>query len=420
MKNDLIKRLSEKNDKRLKYDFMPDVQEFIERPTHPAGRIIIFTIFTLFAVAIIWACVGEIDEVATLRGIVKPESNIKTVQSQNSGTITKIAVKNGDFVKAGDVLVELDNQNNEEQIKLLDVQIKLLSDESELYTKSLNDDEYDENEYSSQIVEIIKAEKQEYETEKQLLISKIDEANINLTIAENQLTQYQNSLNQLLAELLPEDQTEYARQNVDRQQLNVDNAKLEVENAKNALKESEQERKVNIYQKISDNQKEISELQTQKQLIEKSADQHQIKAPTDGYVTELGLSTVGGVVANGQDILQIIPQDSELIIEASAQNSDIGFLEEEQPARVKVDTYSYQRYGTLDGTVEIISKNAELGENGTALYPIKISVDSASNKKLELMSGMTVTVEVKTGRRKLISFLLDPIIKHVDEGLNVR
>lgn len=420
MKNEFIKNLKNENDKRLKYDFMPDVQEFIERPIHPAGRIIIFTIFLVFAAAIIWACVGEVDEVATLRGIVKPETNVKVVQSPQNGTITKIAVKNGDFVKQGDVLIELDNENNEEQIKLLDLQIKSLSDESALYEKSLNGDDYDESKYDLEIVNIIKAEKQEYETQKQLLNSRIDEANINLTMAENQLVQYQNALNQLLAELLPEDQTEYARQNVDRQQLTVDNAKLAVENAENALKQADEQRKVNIYQKISDNQKEISELQTQKQLIEKSSGEHQIKAPTDGYVTELSVSTVGGVITNGYDILQIVPEDSNLIIEASAKNSDIGFLEEEQTARIKVDTYSYQRYGTLDGTVEIISKNAELNETGSAAYPVKIAVDSKSNEKLELMSGMTVTVEVKTGKKKIISFLLDPIIKHIDEGLNVR
>lgn len=420
MTNDFLNKLCDKNDKQLKYDFMPDVEEFIERPTHPAGRIIIFTIFILFVVAIIWACVGEIDEVATLRGIVKPESNVKTVQSPQNGTVTKIAVKNGDYVKQGDVLVELDNKDNQEQIKLLDSQIRLLSDESTLYEKSLNGEKYDESNYSAQIVEIVKAEKQQYEAEKQLLTSKIEEANINLTMAENQLEQYQNALNQLLQELLPDEQTAYARQNIDRQKLTVDNVKLEVENAENALKEAKEKRKVNIYQKISDNQKEISELELQKQLIEKSSGEHQIKAPSDGYITELGVSTVGGVLSSGQDVLQIVPKDSILIIEASAQNSDIGFLREKQVARVKVDTYSYQRYGTLDGEVELISKNAEVGETGAAFYPVKISVDGDSNKKLELMSGMTVTVEVKTGRKKLISFLLDPIIKHVDEGLNVR
>lgn len=420
MKSDLIKRLSEKNDKRLKYDFMPDVQEFIERPTHPAGKIIIFSIFLLFAVAIIWACVSEIDEVATLRGIVRPENNVKTIQSSNSGTITKIAVKNGDFVKQGDVLIELDNENNEEQIKLIDSQIKLLSDESTLHEKSLNGEKYDEAKYDSDIVEIVKAEKKEYEIEKQLLNSKIDEAKTNLTMAENQLLQYQNSLNQLIQELTPNDQIENARQNVDRQQLTVDNAKLAVKNAENALKQANEERKINIYQKISDNQKQISEFKTQKQMLEKSAGEHQIKAPTTGYITELSVSTVGGVLTTGQNVMQIIPQDSNLIIEASAQNTDIGFLKEKQTARIKVDTYSYQRYGTLDGTVDVISKDARINENGVATYPVKITVDSKSNEKLELISGMTVTVEVKTGRKKLISFLLDPIIRHVDEGLNVR
>jgi multidrug efflux pump subunit AcrA (membrane-fusion protein) len=420
MKNELITKLTDKNDKKLKYDFMPDVQEFIERPTHQAGKIIIFTIFLIFAVALIWACIGEIDEVATLRGIVRPENNVKVIQSSENGTITKISVKNGDFVKQGDVLVELDNENNEEQVKLIDLQIKNLSDESELYKKSLNGEKYDKSNYDSSIVDVVEAEKEEYEIERELLNSKINEAKTNLKMAENQLLQYKNALNQLLQELLPEDQTEYARQNVDRQQLVVDNAKLAVENAENALKQLDEERKVNIYQKISDNKKEISELKTQKQMLEKSAGQHQIKAPTDGYVTELNLSTIGGVVTNGQNILQIVPQDSELIIEASAKNSDIGFLQEGQIARIKVDTYSYQRYGTLEGKVDIIGKNAELKDNGTAAYPVKISVDKKSNKKLELMSGMTVTVEVKTGKKKLISFLLDPIIKHVDEGLNVR
>ncbi len=148
-----------------------------------------------------------------------------------------------------------------------------------------------------------------------------------------------------------------------------------------------------------------------------------IKSPIDGTVSFLYVNTIGGVVSPSQHIMTIVPDGTELIVEALVQNKDIGYIKEQQEVNIKVDTFSFYKYGYLYGKVIKISPDAYEDEKYELMYKIKVSIDENDldkGIKQKLISGMGVTVEIKTGQRRLIEFIAEPFIKNTDEAFKLR
>ena len=167
------------------------------------------------------------------------------------------------------------------------------------------------------------------------------------------------------------------------------------------------------------NQAEMNKKQYEKQLESST-----IASPCDGVVQIMAVNTEGAVVTASTALVQIIPDNSELIMEASVNNSDIGYIKLNQEVKIKLSTYDYQEFGLLKGKVNFISKDSQQQENGGEVYRIKVSIDAKKyleeNPSIELKTGMQGTVEVKTGSRRVIDFFLEPLTKHFDESLTVR
>ena len=147
-------------------------------------------------------------------------------------------------------------------------------------------------------------------------------------------------------------------------------------------------------------------------------------APIDGIVTQLSVHTVGGVVRPAQELMKIVPQEDNLEVEAWIQNKDIGFVQEEQKAEIKVDAFPFTKYGTLDATIVDISNDAVSDENKGLVYASRVILERTKilvgDKLVNLTPGMSVTVEVKTGKRRLIEYFLSPIMQHTDESIRER
>ena len=141
-------------------------------------------------------------------------------------------------------------------------------------------------------------------------------------------------------------------------------------------------------------------------------------------IEQLAVSTLGGVVTSAQPLMRLVPLQQELIVEAWLLNKDIGFVEVGQVAEVKLESFEFTKYGVIDAIVTDISTDAVELEGIGLVYPIKVQLKQhsirAGNKTVPLSSGMAVTVEVKTGQRRIIEFLLSPIIRAVDEGVRER
>ena len=169
--------------------------------------------------------------------------------------------------------------------------------------------------------------------------------------------------------------------------------------------------------------KRIAELENTVAKAQQSVDQLSLRAPSDGIVLSLATKTIGGIVTTAQPVIEIVPENTTLIVEATAQNKDIGFIKVGQPVVIKVDTYSFQRYGSLRGTVKHISPDAIQDEKQGLVYKMKVEIlgnETSKRTTIAVEPGMSVTAEVTTGNRRIIEFFLDPLVTHVDSSLKAR
>jgi hemolysin D len=149
-----------------------------------------------------------------------------------------------------------------------------------------------------------------------------------------------------------------------------------------------------------------------------------IVAPIDGKVSQLAVHTVGGIVTAAQALMEIVPEDAEIQVEAWVANKDIGFIQQGQPAEVKIETFSFQRYGTIGATVVDISPDAVEDKEKGRVYRVLLSLDKNSfivnDRKAAISSGMTATGEIKIKQKRIIEFFLDPFRQYQSEALRER
>jgi adhesin transport system membrane fusion protein len=153
-----------------------------------------------------------------------------------------------------------------------------------------------------------------------------------------------------------------------------------------------------------------------------------LKAPTNGIVKNIRVTTLGGVIKPSEEVMQIVPNDDLLIVEAKVKPSDVAFLKIGLPANIKIDSYDYTVFGTLNGKLTYISADTlteDLKQGEQAYYRVRVEAQgkrfsSRPNQKLEIQPGMTSTVEIKTGRNTVLRYIFKPVIKTMDESLGER
>lgn len=192
----------------------------------------------------------------------------------------------------------------------------------------------------------------------------------------------------------------------------------------NQLKTLEYEFKQNISNAIVNNNAEISKLNTELKKQSEYQTSNTLVSPVDGTVQTIAVKTVGGVVTSAQSVIAIVPDNTELIAEAEILNKDIGFIYVGQEVSLKIDAFSFQKYGTIKGEVIHISPNAVENERKGLVYPVKIAISAESftvnNKTVDIASGMSGTAEIKLDERPIIEFFFEPIFEYFDDSLKVR
>ncbi len=166
----------------------------------------------------------------------------------------------------------------------------------------------------------------------------------------------------------------------------------------------------------------LNELKNKKEQIEKQI--QTIKAPVNGYVNTVKIHTIGGVVAPAEELLTIVPDNAILEVKAKAFNQDIGFIKQGMPVSVKVNTFSFQKYGLLNGKVEVVSASSIKDEKLGDVYEVFISLENTKlmveGQEETVKTGMVTTNEIKIGKRRIIEFFIYPLIKYLDESIKVR
>ena len=453
--------------------FLPAALEITETPPSPIGRALGATIIAFFCLALAWACWGTVDIVATAPGKIMPSGGTKLVQPLEIGVIRAIHVRDGQRVKAGDVLIELDPTMSDAERRhlgsdLMAAQLDVARLRAALAGGSdpLLDFHPPEGADPASIA-----------TERQFLLSQVSEHRAKLSALDGQQAQKEaerattaaaiNKIEAILPVLrqqveirkaLFEHETgskvtylDYLQRLVEAQEdLEVQKSRLrEAEAALAAIKETRaqaaEEYRRNLFDELVKAEQKANALAQDLVKAEQRSKFQVLAAPVDGVVQELAVHTVGGVVTPAQPLLVIVPADSRLEIEAMVPNRDIGFVHAGQPVEIKVETFNFTRYGLLHGEVLDLSTDAVArdspqdptgdrspgaesrasgGRAQELAYAARISLDRTQmqieDRLVSLAPGMAVTVEIKTGSRRVISYLLSPLLRYRGEALRER
>ena len=453
--------------------FLPAALEVVETPPSPVGRGIAAAIALFFCLAVAWACWGEVDIIASAQGRIIPSGNIKLIQPFETGVIRSIDVKDGQRVKAGDTLIELDPTMNAAELGHLQGDLVATQLELERLRAALVDNVDPLTEFRAPKG----ASAAQVETQRQFLVSQNGEFRAKLAVLKRQQEQKEAeraTIGATVAKLeatLPIVQERFdVRKTLYGKELG---AKLQYLEAQQQLVEMQQELAVqkSRYSEVTaaltvlteSNAQTIAEYRRTRfgefaeadrkvaglvQDLVKAEQRTKLQlltAPVDGIVQQLAVHTIGGVVTPAQTLLVLVPVDGKLEIEATVPNRDIGFVHAGQEAEIKIDTFSFTRYGILRGKVLSVSQDAisrdkpqdkpndksKGTESGTSEpqgqelgFQARISLDrtqmQVGAEPVNLTPGMAVTVEIKTGSRTLMSYLLSPLLRYRQESLRER
>jgi hemolysin D len=442
-------------------EFLPAALELQQTPPSPVGRITLWVVIAMIVLAITWSVFGHVEIVAVAPGKFVPSGQVKLIQAANSGRVKAIHVSDGDSVKAGQALIELDPTLAEADRQRLESDWVASSLElarwrafsawldngkagtvsaAAVNTRAIGAGaRIPVNESSvalqrSLLDQSIAQQRSKSAGIDQTLVRRRAEAESTRQVLERLkqtlplVTQRAESLKKLSDQNLVARNSylEVEQQRIEAQQdLAAQESNLTSTTA--AINELQEQRSFALADSRRDAFEKIAELEKQnrsqrQELIKASdiAENQVLASPVDGVVQQLKVHTIGGVVTAADPLLVIVPKDQTLEVEARVLNKDIGFVRAGQPVTVKVESFPFTRYGVLNGTVSSVSRDAIADEKLGLYYAARVRVPKGSmdidGVDVQMSPGMSVSAEVTTGTRRLIEYLLSPVMQHVEES----
>jgi len=434
-------------------EFLPDHLALQETPLSPAPHVAIGLLLGFALVALAWSLLGRLDIVAVAPGHVVPRDGSKTVQALETASVTAIRVTDGQVVRAGDTLVELDDvavRTDLERLRVERVGALLQAARGQALLDALDGDRA----VPLQVPESADAERADEARRQlagQLAELRARLARLDADIAERGAAErsageavHKLELTVPLARQRASDLKDLADRNfisrhgyLEREQARIEQeADLATQTsrlaqARASLQQGQQQRRQVLAEArrsaldaIAVGQQKAASLDQELRKAEARRAALRLTAPVDGSVQQLAVHTVGGVVTPAQALLRVVPQDPVLEVEALVENGDIGFVRPGQEVVLKVQTFPFTRYGTLQGRIASVSGDAINDEKRGLVYSARVTLDRAAlevgGASFRLGAGMAVSAEVKIGTRRVIDFVLSPLMEHLDEGLRER
>ncbi|HTR15014.1 MAG TPA: HlyD family type I secretion periplasmic adaptor subunit [Roseiarcus sp.] len=460
-------------------EFLPASLEILDTPASPRRAAFVWLLCLLLVSALVWSCIAQIDIYAVGTGRVEPTGRSKVIQPFDPGKVTQIAVREGMKVKAGDLLLELDPTEAEAErdatardlasykaeISRRRAEISAVLSDAPDAPQVIFDVDIGP-ELRARERNVFTAELAQYRATRDSLRAQIAEktatnARLNASIEARQrlvgvLRQRLDMKKELVSkaagtqkDVLDAEQQVYQElTNLAYDQGQLKETAAGIESLQKKIEESQKQFVADQAQKLSDAEFKADHLKQDLIKAAAKADRTRIVAPLDGTVQQLAVTTLGQVVTTGQPLLVIVPNDLPVEIEALIQSSDIGFVAVGQDAVVKVDAFPFTRYGTLNGKVDRVSGDAIYdkdamsrdastpiqSQNGSSLdttpktqnlvYEAGVKLEKQSllveGREVPLAPGMTATVEIRTGKRRVIEYLLSPLREMVSGAAHER
>ncbi|WP_025804860.1 HlyD family type I secretion periplasmic adaptor subunit [Pseudomonas chlororaphis] len=435
--------------------FLPAALELQDTPVHPAPRIFVWSILGFAVLALLWAFIGKIEVVAVAPGKIVPNGKTKLIQSSETAVVRAIHVSDGQAVKVGELLVELDPTAADADVRR--IRSDLLAAHIDSARSAAMLDAINQQKPPASLIgaiananpeQVLSAQRwlqgqyQEYRSNLELVDAEILQRSAEIQSAQAQVASLRQTVP--IATQLAEDYRRLLEQQyvarheyLEKEQARLDLLRqLSVQQASvlqsTAAQAEARRRREGV---VAQNRRAMLDLQQEAnqkaaslvQELAKARYQEtltSLKAPVDGTVQQLAIHTVGGVVTPAQPLMVIVPADQPVEVEAMLENKDVGFVRAGQPVTVKVETFTFTKYGTVDGEVLSVSNDAIEDEKRGLIYSSRIRLKSdhllVNGQRVALSPGMSITAEVKTDQRRVIDYFLSPLQQHVDESLRER
>lgn len=453
----IIKKLQEIFRKRTRdelsqqeTEFLPAVLEVTETPPSPVGRGVMWTIMVLLVLGLLWSIFGKVDEVAVANGKLIPVGQVKTIQAESKGIVKAIHVKEGQLVKKGDVLIELDQTVTAADLARLQKEAAHYELEVERLLAEQTGRSFDARSVKN-------AEPKEVDFQQQYYLTRMTEYRYRLNMAQSALSQARAALvsaqanqekyrqqleiakerEERLEQLIKQNAVSYfvyleyrskrmeLEQGLSAQVAEVARQEAAVAQAESQLSGTEAQWASDVAGKLVEARKQLNAYSEEWKKAQDKNRYTVIMSPVDGRVNQLAIHTLGGIVTEAQALMNIVPDDATIEVEAWAANKDIGFIQLGQEAAIKVETFNFQKYGTFKAKVTEISPDAvEDPKDKQQKYRIMLELEKdnlwVDGRTAGLTAGMTATAEIKIKEKRIIEYFLDPFRQYTNEALRER
>lgn len=410
------------------HEFLPIVSEIQEEPLNPLGRTMFWTLMTLILFTVLWLTFGKADVVVSARGKVIPDGEIKIIQPLDTGVIKKILVKEGDFVKKGQTLMEIDPSTTEPQLESNKTNLAYINLERKRLRATTGLDSFGN------------VTSNEAQTQSGLYQSSMSDLRNQLRAKQMEIKALDEEINNYRKQLSINSEKEKRMNNVSDIIAKNDLEKVRAENAEYRSKITELTHqksktyeeanyirsnfKTQNFNELADRDKKATELDANIKEIEFKNKKQTIVSPVDGYVNTLFIHTMGGVVTPAQKLLSVVPVSSPLVVKATVLSKDIGFIKEGMSVLIKVDTFDFQKYGMINGIVKKIAKDSIEDQRLGPIYDVYVTPLNKTlmveGKETPISTGMSLTAEIKVNKRRIIEFFIYPMIKYWNQAIQIR
>ena len=427
---------------REELKFAADANAAIERNIPRGAWMVLFVIVTLLVVFGLWAAIAQVDQITRGQGRVISSRNTQVVESLEPGIVAEIRVAEGDLVEKGQILIKIDDTESNSRLgELRRQKAALVAELARLSAQADGADAFEIPEDSDAIalpfyqdqVAVFLADRQNLH--EQLLLRRRQLQQREQSLLEAHATAKKNADGLVLAEkefslnqelhkrkaipeiemLRMERQVVSLRGDVEIWKTTRERLLAEIEEAKTHIDVDRASFLADVHRRISKASSDLAIVEQALLEAENKVGRTEMRSPVDGVINRLSVSSLGEVVQAGASIVEIVPIDDKLQIEARISPQDIAFIRPGLPAKIRISAYDYTKYGTLSGVVDRIGADTLTNENRETFYRIIVNTESGgdvqSDRGIKIIPGMTALVEVKTGERSILEYLMKPVLK---------